>query len=158
MPDDRWPGIVEHPLDYACGRVLVSAVCLEHGANAFIAHELRLEGEVGGTGRPTVACILGLGVHLNVFEFAATRVEIPIFVNRPQMVFREHRLQTLYRGDRRAWTGFGVEAVRSTASAGVAVMRVGTSILGPIAGGDVLIRAGHFDPAFASHRGRLRGR
>ena len=40
MPDERRPGVVEHPLNYASRGVLVAAIGLEHGALAVVGHGL----------------------------------------------------------------------------------------------------------------------
>ncbi len=42
MPDERWPSIVQHPLNHTRGRVFVPRVGFEHGALAIVGHGLGL--------------------------------------------------------------------------------------------------------------------
>ena len=41
MPDQRWPGVVQHPLNHSGCGVFVAAVGLEHGALSIVGDGLR---------------------------------------------------------------------------------------------------------------------
>ena len=155
MPDNRRPCIVKHPLNDASRRVLVPAVCLEHGANAFVAHKLRFESEVLSVVGLAIASFQRIRVHLDGLELPTTRVVVPIIINRPQMIVRQHCAQALDWRHRRSGTGLRIEPIRTTASAWVAVMGSALGILRPIGRSDVLVRPGHLHAAFSRDRSRL---
>src|SRR2546426_5679779 len=100
MPDDRWPRIVQHPLNHACGLILVAAVGLIHRPHTFICLKLRLEREIFCAVCLAIARIQSVGEYVNIFERATTRVIVPEIVNWPEMVFRQHCAHALDRWNR----------------------------------------------------------
>src|SRR5437764_5165243 len=87
MPDQTWPGVIEHPLNDAGSLIFISAVRLEHGALSFISHGLRLPGKVGKIFGLAVASLQSGCENVYVLKFSAARVEFPDLVNGPQLVF-----------------------------------------------------------------------
>src|SRR5205823_8566486 len=81
MPDDRWPRIVQYPLNHACGLILVAAVDRIHHPHTFICLKLRLEGEIFGIVCFAVARTQSIGKYMNNFERATSRVVIPEVIN-----------------------------------------------------------------------------
>src|SRR5246127_1819391 len=140
MPNKAGPRIVQHPLNDASGFVLVAAVIREHGALPFVGHGLRFPREVGGVFGFSVASLKRGSVELNVFELAATRMEIPSFVDGPELVWRKHGLKFLERRNRGPGAVFGVEAV-SAAVLGIEQ---------PVIGRDVVVGPSHLHAARAA--------
>src|SRR5262249_17916458 len=150
-------------LNHARRLILVAAVRLIHRAHAFVGLHLRLDGEVVHAVGLAIAVRQSLAEHVDGFEFAAARVIVPYIIDRPKVIFADHRPNALDRRDRRSHAGFTVESVRAPATSGIAELasrlpfrRVGL----PVAGRDVLIRPGHLYAAIAGDTGLLtrRGR
>ncbi len=133
----------------AAGLVLVAAVGLVHGADAFVGLHLRLRGEVFHVVRLAIAVGERLGEHADGFEFATAVVIVPGVVDGPHMIFAHHGADTLDRRNGRSHAGFAVEAVGSAAAPGVAavVILVKVGVGFPIRGGDVLVGPAHLDAA-----------
>src|SRR5262249_44589286 len=157
MPDDRGPGVVQHPLDYARRGVLVMAIRLVHGADALVIHHLRFEDVIVERVGFAVAGGERVGVDVNVLELATAGVEVPPVVDRPQMIFGKHRAQRVDLWNSRAGTGFGVESVASAATSRIAMMAAIDLVFGPVSGCDVFVGAGHFNAAFTAGCGLAGG-
>src|SRR5262249_39500865 len=149
MPDERRPGGVGHPLDYAGGEVLVAAVSFVHGALVVVGHSLGFALEVVERCGSTIALFERVAKNVDGGETLAASVEIPIVVDGPEMVLGNELDEAFFWGDRRARAGFRIVTPRA-ASFGVGE---------PIDGRDVLVRTGHFDAGGAGNfRGRCRSR
>src|SRR6185295_3320192 len=122
VPDHRGPGVVQHPLDHAGRGVLVAAVSLIHGADAFVSLHLRFKGIVLGAGGWAEASIQRVGEYVEIFEYSAAGVVVPDIVDRPEMVFPDHGANAFNRRYGRAHAGFGVEAIPAAAAALVALL------------------------------------
>ena len=83
MPNHRGPGIVKHPLNHARRFVLIPAVGLIHGTNAFVGHQLRLEGEIFRALSLPVTLREGLVENLDGLELSAAGMEVPDVVDWP---------------------------------------------------------------------------
>src|SRR6202165_4992709 len=144
VPNHRGPGIVKHPLNHTRRFVLIPAVGLVHGTNAFVGHQLRLEGEIlRAVGLP-VAMSERLIKNLDSLELSAAGMEVPHVVDWPYMLFPPHAANAL--DGRNCWphAGFRVEAVSPAAAARIALLTAGLAlnrVLFPIGGGVGLLRA-----------------
>src|SRR5205814_1881786 len=67
MPEDRWPRIVQHPLNHACGLILVAAVGLIHRPHTDICLKLRLEREIFCAVCLAITRIQIVGEYVNIF-------------------------------------------------------------------------------------------
>ena len=88
VPDEGRPGIVEHPLNQTGGGVLVSAVRLEHRALIVVGHGLGLALIVVEGRCRTIAPGQGFGEDVDGGEAFSARVEIPVLVDGPEVLFR----------------------------------------------------------------------
>src|ERR1700759_1731713 len=111
MPNNSRPGVVEHPLNDSSRFVFVAAVGFEHRAFTFVGDRLRLPRIVGRIACRTVAAFERVGIEMDVFELAAARVEIPVFVNGPKLVWGDHFLQSFERWNGRTRTSLRVETI-----------------------------------------------
>ena len=111
MPDERGPGIIEHPLDDAGGGVFISGVGLEHGALAVVGDGLGFALEVVERSGGAVAAIEAVGENVDGGEAFLAGVVIPDVVDGPEMIFGNEALEGFARGDGGAGTGFGVVAM-----------------------------------------------
>ena len=160
VPDHGGPGVVEHPLNDAGGLVLVATVGLVHGAHAFIGLHLRLRCKVFHVVGLAVAVGERFAENADGFEFAAARVIIPDVIDRPQVVFADHRADALDGRNSRSHAGFRVEAVSAAAASGIALFTIGLSLRGvdlPVAGRDIFIWPGHLDATVAGDAGLFSG-
>ncbi len=114
MPDQRRPRIVQHPLNHARRRVLVSSIRFEHRALAVIGHGLRFALIVLQRGRHAIPSIQPIGKHIDCREPFAARVEIPHIVDWPQMILGDKALKRFARRNRRSRAGLRVVTVRPT--------------------------------------------
>ena len=110
MPDQRGPGVVEHPLDDAGGDVFVAAVGFEHGAFVVVSRGLGFALVIIERSGGAVAAIEAVGENVDRGEALAACVEIPILVHGPEMILGNKFREALRGGNRRAGTGFGVVA------------------------------------------------
>ncbi len=148
-PNQGRPRIVLHFLQDAGGNVFVPAVGFIHGPLSLVIHDLRLPGKVFHSGGFSVTGVQGLCIDLDVFEYAAARVEVPIFINGPQVIGRYEFPQTLEGGNGWAGAGFRNEPESPT------VLLVGQ----PIGRRNIVIRPGHFQAGRTGDGCRLfRGR
>ena len=83
MPNHRGPGIVKHPLNHARRFVLIPAVGFIHGTNAFVGHQLRLEGEIFRAVSLPVATSERLIKNLDGLELSAAGMEVPHVIDWP---------------------------------------------------------------------------
>ena len=86
MPDEAWPGVVQHPLNDACGFVFVAAIRFKHRALAFEGHGLRLPRIVGSVFCFSVPHFQRMGEKVDVLEFTAACVKIPLIGDRPKFI------------------------------------------------------------------------
>src|SRR5581483_936160 len=89
--------------------------------HTFISLHLRLDGEVIHVFGFAVAIRESFAKYIDGFELATTGVIVPNVVDRPQMIFSDHGLDTLDRRDRGPHTRFGIESIGAAASAGIAL-------------------------------------
>src|ERR1700721_4007603 len=122
MPDHRRPRIVQHPLNHTRGGIFITAVALEHRANALIRHHLRLLSIVIRTARGPIARIQSASVDIQIFEYTTPGMELPGVVHRPQMIFTKHGFQALYRRHRGPGVGLRIESMSTAAASKVTRM------------------------------------
>ena len=134
MPDQRWPRVIQHPLNYSSGAVLISGVRLEHRALPIVGNRLGLSFEVVQRSSLPVPPVQSIRENIYGREALLARVKIPHFIDRPQMIFRNESLQRFSRRNRRARARFGVVAVRAS----------GILIRQPINRRNIFVRPGHF--------------
>src|SRR5258708_7182060 len=152
MPDHRGTCVVEHPLNDAGSLILVAAVGFVHRPHAFVGLHLRLGSEVVHVVRLAVAVGQGVTEYADGFEFAATGVIVPNVIDRPHMIFADHGADAFDWRNGWSHAGFGVEAVRAAAAAGIAQLAAGLafgSVNLPIAGSYIFVRPAHLDAAVA---------
>ncbi len=144
MPDERWPGIVQHPLNYASRNIFIAAVAFKHRAFAVVCNRLRFALVIFQRSRRSIALIQPVGKNVHGSEPLATRVVIPDIIHRPQMLFRNKSFHALQSRNCRARAGFGVVAVSAARS------RIGQ----PVHRRNIFVRAGHFHAGVSGNRCR----
>src|ERR1700687_215140 len=113
MPDQTWPGVVEHPLNNARGFIFIAAVGFEHGTLPFVGHGLGFPGEIGEVFRLAITAFQRVCKNIDVFELSAAGVVPPKIINGPQFIFRKKRFQSFDWRNGGARTSLGVENVRA---------------------------------------------
>src|SRR6201981_3471561 len=111
---------MQHPLNHARRLILVPALGFVHVAYTFVRLHLRLDREVLHVLRLPVPIGQGLTEHVDGFEFAAARMIVPHIIDGPKVIFADHRPNALDGWNRGSHASFGIESVRSSASAGIA--------------------------------------
>src|SRR5216684_649161 len=140
MPDQRRPGVVEHPLNHAGRSVLVPAIGLEHRALAVVGHRLRLALVVVERSRWTITARQSVGKYVHRGKAFFAGVIIPHVIDGPEMFLRDEFLERLARWYRRPRTRLRVVAIRTA----------GLSVGEPVDRRDVLVGARHFYAGIAS--------
>src|SRR5215204_2827800 len=95
MPNERRPGVVQHPLNDARRFILVARVAFEHGALAFVGRKLHLHDVVSEIFYFAIARSKCVIEDRQILEGSASAVERPVFIDWPEMPFRKHRSKTL---------------------------------------------------------------
>src|SRR5262252_6967866 len=111
MPDERWPGVIQHPLNHASGNVLSCAVSFEHRALTIVGSRLRLAFVVFERGGRAVSLVQTVGKDIYRGEPLSSSVIVPDLINRPQMILGNKAFDALEHRNRRAGTGFCVVAI-----------------------------------------------
>ncbi len=83
MPDQRRPGVVQHPLNHSRGRVLVPAIGFVHRADSLVRHQLGLQGIVLNVVGLSIARSQCFAEHVDIFEGAAAGMVIPVVIDWP---------------------------------------------------------------------------
>ena len=145
VPDERGPGVVQHPLNHAGGGVFVAAISFEHGALAVVSHGLSFAFVVIERSGLTVAASQTVGENIHVGEAFTAGMKVPHVIHRPEMVLGNEFFDGLARRNGRPGTCFRIVTV------GAASLRV----FNPVIGRNVFVRTGHLDTGFAGHGGFL---
>ena len=111
MPDQRRPGVVQHPLNHAGRGVFVARVSFKHGALAVIGQCLGFALVIIKGSRLAVTPVQTIGKNIHGCEPLATGVKIPYLIDGPEVILGNEFFQGFSRGNGRPRTCLRVIAV-----------------------------------------------
>ncbi len=82
MPDQRWPRVIQHPLNHSRGRVLIPRVSLKHRPLPIVSNRLSLAFEIVQRSSLPVPPIQSVGENIYGRKALLTRVKVPHLVDR----------------------------------------------------------------------------